>query len=281
VAGNFNDGESLISWQARRARQKALGRNGNGVGTPLSVAVRLLPTPAAGDAAGGCDPTTPPGGVRPSGAKKQVHLAAVAAWHLAPLPHNPGGEHLLPTPTVVMTWRTPAGHLAWRHAHGRVMLCDLQAAVTLLPTPDTGTSPRGHGRRGGRPGNGHQSGQSLDALAPALQSQPSPAPPAVAWGPYEAAVRRWEYLLGQPAPVPVEPGKNGRPRLHVDFAEWLMGIPGWVTGIEGLSRTAQLRLVGNGVVPQQGAAAVQMLLSIAARFPATACPGGGGQRAAA
>ncbi|MGH3404196.1 MAG: hypothetical protein ACRDRJ_17075, partial [Streptosporangiaceae bacterium] len=72
VAGNFNDGESLASWQARRARQKALGRNGNGLGTPLAVAVRLLPTPAAGDAAGGCDPTTPPGGVRPSGAKKQV-----------------------------------------------------------------------------------------------------------------------------------------------------------------------------------------------------------------
>ena len=52
MAGNFNDGESLASWQARRARQKALGRNGNGMGTPLAVAVRLLPTPAAGDARG-------------------------------------------------------------------------------------------------------------------------------------------------------------------------------------------------------------------------------------
>jgi hypothetical protein len=59
------------------------------------------------------------------------------------------------------------------------------------------------------------------------------------------------------------------------------GIPGWVSGIEGLSRTAALRLVGNGVVPQQGAVALQMLLSIAARFPATACPGGDDQRAAA
>ncbi|MGH3157235.1 MAG: hypothetical protein ACRDNF_11755 [Streptosporangiaceae bacterium] len=268
MAGNFNDGESLASWQARRARQKALGRNGNGLGTPLAVAVRLLPTPAAGDAAGGCDPTTPPGGVRPSGAKKQVHLAAVAVWHLAPRPAGIGEGHLLPTPTVVMTWRTPEGRLAWRHAHGRVMPCDLQVAVTLLPTPDTGTSPRGHGRRGGRPGNGHQSGQSLDTVAPALA--------AVDWGPYEAAVRRWEYLLGQPAPAPVEPGKNGRPRLSVDFAEWLMGIPGWVTGVECLSRTAQLRLIGNGVVPQQGAAALQMLIAIAARYPAagTARPGG-------
>jgi DNA (cytosine-5)-methyltransferase 1 len=281
VAGNFNDAEPLASWQARRARQKALGRNGNGVGTPLSVAVRLLPTPAAGDAAGGCDPATPPGGVRPSGAKKQVPLAAVAAWHLAPPPRDTAGEHLLPTPTVVMTWRTPGGHLAWRHAHGRAMPCELPAAVTLLPTPDTGTSARGHGRRGGRPGNGHQSGQSLDALAPALHTQPSPTPPTVAWGPYEAAVRRWEHLLGYPAPAPVEPGKNGRPRLAAAFAEWLMGIPGWVTGVEGLPRSAQLRLAGNGVVSQQGAAALQMLLFIAARYPATACPGDDGRRAAA
>jgi hypothetical protein len=35
----------------------------------------------------------------------------------------------------------------------------------LLPTPDTGLSPNGHGRRGGKPGNGRQSGASLDAMA--------------------------------------------------------------------------------------------------------------------
>jgi hypothetical protein len=35
----------------------------------------------------------------------------------------------------------------------------------LLPTPDTGESPNGHGRRGGRIGNGRQSGASLDAMA--------------------------------------------------------------------------------------------------------------------
>jgi hypothetical protein len=34
----------------------------------------------------------------------------------------------------------------------------------LLPTPDTGMSPNGHGRRGGKPGNGRQSGASLDAV---------------------------------------------------------------------------------------------------------------------
>ena len=49
AAGNFNDGESLDSWRARRIRQKALGRNGNGAGAPLAIAVRLLPTPRASD----------------------------------------------------------------------------------------------------------------------------------------------------------------------------------------------------------------------------------------
>jgi DNA (cytosine-5)-methyltransferase 1 len=35
----------------------------------------------------------------------------------------------------------------------------------LWPTPDTGESPRGHGRRGGSPENSHQSGASLDRSA--------------------------------------------------------------------------------------------------------------------
>lgn len=42
----------------------------------------------------------------------------------------------------------------------------------LLPTPDTGVSPNGHGRRGGKPGNGRQSGASLDAVAQCLLPTP-------------------------------------------------------------------------------------------------------------
>lgn len=38
----------------------------------------------------------------------------------------------------------------------------IAAEVRLLPTPDTGESISGHGRRGGSPGNGKQSGRSLD-----------------------------------------------------------------------------------------------------------------------
>lgn len=44
-ASNPNDGEDLGNWLARREAVKARGVNGNGFGTPLSIAVRLMPTP--------------------------------------------------------------------------------------------------------------------------------------------------------------------------------------------------------------------------------------------
>jgi DNA (cytosine-5)-methyltransferase 1 len=41
----------------------------------------------------------------------------------------------------------------------------------------------------------------------------------------------------------------------------MMGLPdGWVTGVPGLSRKDQLHAIGNGVMPQQGAAAIRLLL---------------------
>jgi DNA (cytosine-5)-methyltransferase 1 len=45
----------------------------------------------------------------------------------------------------------------------------------------------------------------------------------------------------------------------------MMGVPdGWVTGVAGLSRAAQLRIVGNGLVPVQGALAIRILTGRAA-----------------
>ena len=44
----------------------------------------------------------------------------------------------------------------------------------------------------------------------------------------------------------------------------MMGLPeGWVTDVPGLSRNEQLKALGNGVVPQQAAAAFTQLLHIA------------------
>lgn len=50
-----------------------------------------------------------------------------------------------------------------------------------------------------------------------------------------------------------------RPRLNPVFVEWMMGLPeGWVTG-HGLSDSQALKLLGNGVVPQQALLAYQLL----------------------
>lgn len=87
-----------------------------------------------------------------------------------------------------------------------------------------------------------------------------PGQPDLDWGSYEPAIRRWEAVLGRPAPWPTDL----RGRLTPVFSEWMMGLPdGWVTctpGPEPMSaaalRNAMLRALGNGVVRQQAAAAI-------------------------
>lgn len=82
----------------------------------------------------------------------------------------------------------------------------------------------------------------------------------VAWGKYEPAIRRWERLT-RPVPHPATIGAKGGPQLSGVFDEWLMGIPGgWITDVPGISNNDALRLCGNGVVPQQAAAALIELL---------------------
>lgn len=51
--------------------------------------------------------------------------------------------------------------------------------------------------------------------------------------------------------------------------EWMQGLPeGWVTDVPGLSRNAQLKALGNGVVPQQAALAFASLLGLPAEVEA-------------
>lgn len=81
------------------------------------------------------------------------------------------------------------------------------------------------------------------------------------WGKFEPAIRRWEIVLGRPAPSPTKPdGKDGAHRLSSAFTEWMMGLPeGWITDC-GLSRNDELKACGNGVVPQQAELALRILL---------------------
>lgn len=77
------------------------------------------------------------------------------------------------------------------------------------------------------------------------------------WGQYGPAIARWEHATGRTAPWAVD----DRGRLSPLFVEWLMGLPaGHVTDVPDLSRNAQLKALGNGVVPQQAEAAIRLLL---------------------
>ncbi len=66
---------------------------------------------------------------------------------------------------------------------------------------------------------------------------------------------RWASIVGRQAPEYATNDNTVSPM----FVEWLMGLPeGYVTDI-GLSRSAQLKILGNGVVPQQAALALHLL----------------------
>ena len=74
------------------------------------------------------------------------------------------------------------------------------------------------------------------------------------WGQFTPAIQRWERTIGRPAPAPTDDGK-----LSSRAVEWMMGLPeGWVCDL-GLSRTAELKMLGNGVCPQQAALALRLL----------------------
>lgn len=107
--------------------------------------------------------------------------------------------------------------------------------------------PSRDGRDEGRAEPARQQGRPDAALS---------GEPDVQWGEYEPAVRRWEHVLGRPAPRPTD----ALGRLSPAFVEWMQGLPaGHVTSVRGMPRGAQLKALGNGVVPQQAAAALRLL----------------------
>ena len=157
---------------------------------------------------------------------------------------------LLPTPVASPSGGTAENHL--RKKPGRKVVTDLAILVEngllatggVLPTPTAGLATGGPDyARAGRAGSG---GDDLVTIAARAEQGRG-----ANWGKYAAAIRLWEELL-RPAPPPTEPNSNGRPHLNAAFAEWMMGLDGgWVTDVPGLSRSAQLKAIGNGVCPQQ------------------------------
>ena len=111
---------------------------------------------------------------------------------------------------------------------------------------DAARSPHGSEPGEQRPG---ESGDALRVLPP----ETALAGGSALWGRYAPAVRRWELILGRPAPHPTH-GKA----VNARAVEWMMGLTaGWVTDL--IPNRRALKVLGNGVVPQCAAAAIATL----------------------
>jgi DNA (cytosine-5)-methyltransferase 1 len=193
------------------------------------------------------------------GSQGPVHALGEPAERGGATRHTPDG-----------LWERRRGHVEPEGEH--------EARGTGRATQDADDEPRGQRRQsapgqaeGGRPRadappaadadrDGHE---SLGRLDPIGRDPHGRRGEDRAWGAYEPAVRRWERAIGRPAPRPVEPSTKGTPVLSARFVEWLMGLPeGWVTDL--CTRREALKMLGNGVVPQQAAYAVRVLLGLTA-----------------
>lgn len=233
--------EFLLLPTPRTTDSHGIGHHGRG-GQDLRTIIAYLPTPRASDTGTPGRRASP--GFRP-----------------------PLSQVLLPTPMASDSHRG-----ADAYSSGRPTL-----KGALLPTPRA---------TDGTKGGPNQRGSAGDLMFPsAVQGN--------RWGDYALAIARWEMITRRDAPAPTEPGaawhrwrrliadrragRNRRPAgmrgtlaapdaahrqvLAVRLVEWMMGLAdGWVTGID-MPRNAKLRLLGNGVVPPQAAAAVRYLLN--------------------
>lgn len=120
---------------------------------------------------------------------------------------------------------------------------NLRTAIALLPTP---TAERPDGRKSEQFAKGRANFYEI-----IKEDQ---------WGKYFDAITRWERIHGI-APPPTVESPGGKQQLNAKFVEWLMGLePGHVTAVPGLSRTTELRALGNGVHKQQAVAALKNML---------------------
>ncbi|MFE0785128.1 DNA cytosine methyltransferase [Streptomyces mutabilis] len=166
----------------------------------------------------------------------------------------PAGVRLLPTPAA-LDWKSGASNLLGRNARPLN-----EVVVNLLPTPKASDGPHGGPNQRDTSGRYYLPGQAvrLDGQWVAVDGTD-----------YGPAIRRWEHVTGRPAPCPTEPGARGNRRLAPAFAEWMMGLPaGWVTAVPDIPRKEQLKILGNGVVPQQAHHAYGLLLGAATAAPA-------------
>jgi DNA (cytosine-5)-methyltransferase 1 len=225
------------AWDGSRgpdyARQRERAATGSG-GDDLTTAVaKLLPTPQARDEKEWTDSRATPDTIGRA-------RGAGGAGSLVDLPK------LLPTPTSVMG---SGGNTSRSGDRSDELLLGglLRQVGRNLPTPTAADAKMARNETAWRADGTTGTGRTMSDVAHAEM-----------WGDYVDAINRHMNATGQEAPDPVDEGR----RLNPAFVEWMMMLPpGWVTDIPGLTRGAQLRILGNGVVPAQATTAYAELLT--------------------
>ncbi|WP_433890700.1 DNA cytosine methyltransferase [Streptomyces sp. CA-111067] len=153
---------------------------------------------------------------------------------------------LLPTPAA-RDWKSGASNLIGTNSRPLN-----EVVVNLLPTPKASDGPHGGPNQRDTHGRYYLPGQAVRLDSRWIAHDGTD---------YRPAIHRWETVTGRPAPCPTEPGTRGNRRLSPLFVEWMMGLPaGWVTDVPDIPRAQQLKILGNGVVPQQAHRAYGLLL---------------------
>ncbi|MFE7072324.1 DNA cytosine methyltransferase [Streptomyces sp. NPDC057620] len=205
-------------------------------------------------------PAGAPGGVSLLPTPKASDSTGTANFRADGTPYGSGYGHtltdrvrmLLPT-LAARDRKSGASNLLGRNARPLN-----EVVVNLLPRPKASDGPHGGPNQRDTSGRYYLPGQAVRL------DDRWVAGDGTDYGP---AICRWEYITGRPAPCPTEPGTRGNRRLAPVFVEWLMGLPaGWVTAVPGIPRKEQLKILGNGVVPQQAHHAYGLLLG--AHLPA-------------
>lgn len=215
----------------------------NGLRVPDGVASSLLPTLRASD---GYERRNQKTMDRIAAEGGDMTMPTLARTVLLPTPQTMDGlPALSPEKIAESKERTPAGYSNLRES----------VINDLLPTPTAV--------------DGNTVAQSeLDADDPKHRLKVAAQVLArksvvneIDWGKFQPAIERWEKIIGREAPAPTKPdGKDGAHRLSSKLTEWMMGLPdGWITSV-GLTRNEELKACGNGVVPQQAALALSILL---------------------
>ena len=217
------------------------GRPGNGYGPNLpQAATDLFPTPVASE------------GVKATAAQGSEEKKLTGQVWLTNIAHDLATENGLPTPQrqLLGTPRATAANSSSKQVELGAPKSRIEDQVKLFPTLRASDS---YERRNQK---------TMDRIARdgGDMTMTTLARTETNWGKFEPAIRRWEAIIGRPAPEPTKPdGKERNHRLSSKFTEWMMGLPdGWITDI-GLKRNDELKACGNGVVPQQAELALSLL----------------------